>query len=69
MIDSCEHCNETPHMQGVSGILLHGVTQLHVSLFAVNLPSEKKYPSWNVKFPSVYEILMGPVKRTITKLC
>jgi len=35
----------------------------------VNSPSEKKYPSWNVKFPAVYEILMGAVNRIITKLC
>jgi hypothetical protein len=55
-------------MQGASGILLHGVSQLYVSLFVVNSPSEKKYPSWNVKFPSVYEIIMGAVKRTITRL-
>jgi uncharacterized integral membrane protein len=38
-------------------------------MFAVNSPSEIKYPSWNVKFPAVYVILMGAVKRIITKLC
>jgi hypothetical protein len=37
--------------------------------FAVNSPSEKKYPSWNVKFPAVYEMLMGAVKRKIAKSC
>jgi len=51
----------------LQGILLQGVCQLYVSLFAVNSPSEKKYPSWNVKFPTVYEILIGAVKRIITK--
>jgi hypothetical protein len=35
----------------------------------VNSPSEKKYPSWNVKLPVVYMILMGAVKRIITKSC
>jgi hypothetical protein len=33
----------------------------------VNSPSEKKYPSWKVKFPVVYEILMGAIKRPKTK--
>jgi hypothetical protein len=35
---------------------------MELEKFNVNSPSEKKYPSWKVKFPTVYEILMGAAK-------